>query len=105
MEPSETLKPLLEKVRKHIKNSISPLDQEIVRPMQVFGRDSAPHGHMHLKLTNVYVPEDHIIAGRGRGFEIAQGRLGPGRTSRLADGPDEVHRMVVARHELRRTET
>jgi len=52
---------------------------EIVRPMQVFSRDDAPHGHMHLKLTNVIVPEDYIIAGPGRGFEIAQGRLGPGR--------------------------
>ena len=52
---------------------------EVVRPMEVFRQDGAPHGHMHLKLTDVYVPEDNIIAGRGRGFEVAQGRLGPGR--------------------------
>ncbi len=52
---------------------------EVVRPMDVFRHDGAPHGHMHLKFDNVRVPEDHIIAGRGRGFEVAQGRLGPGR--------------------------
>jgi acyl-CoA dehydrogenase len=52
---------------------------EILRGMRVFGNDDAPHGHMHLRLDQVRVPEDHVILGRGRGFEVAQGRLGPGR--------------------------
>jgi acyl-CoA dehydrogenase len=52
---------------------------EIVEGMQVFGHDDAPHGHMHLKLNNVRVPKENVLLGEGRGFEISQIRLGPGR--------------------------
>ena len=94
---------------KHKRHSmlIVPADTagiEILRPMQVYGHDEAPHGHMHIRFSNVVVPLENLLLEEGSGFEISQGRLGPGRIHHCmrAIGQAELALALMCQRSLQR---